>query len=337
MKKFLRSIILFPLSILMGNLEGAATTTEAGAVAATPVAEQGSTQEVTAATTDTTGAVPDAGAAELQGGENAEVTEADATATGGIRQTTFEQRVNELVEKKTAELEQRLTARETAAVAEKPDFINLDFTAVNRHLAGLVARERELQDEIAVDPANADPALLDELFNLQTERETIRKEVRENEQKKADFLEKSKAQQQNEQQREQMNARIAEAAEMIRSDANIPPDVWKKGQDFFEAERAAKPLLDAQYREKVMLQGPIAGLLWAKEYCEKNMGKTQQDLINQKEAAKATLPPGKTATGVVVGSPTLDALKAAATASPTADNLAAYSKAKREAASAQQQ
>lgn len=335
MKKLLRFIVRAPLMFLIGNGGVEATTVEAGAVAVTPVAEQGS-PEVTATTDNTTGAEPDAVAAELQGGENAEAVEADAAATGGIRQTTFEQRVNEVAAKKFAELTAEFNAKQTAAVAEKPDFIDLDFAAVNRHLAGLVARERALQDEIALDPNNVDPAKLEELFSIQADRDATRSQVRENEQKKGEFLNRTQAQQRDAQVVQQIEKRLEDASELVRSDSKVPPEVWKKSREFFDAERAAKPLLDAQYREKVMIQGPIAGVLFAKEYCEKNMGKPQQDLINQKEAAKDTLPPGKTATGMVIGNPTLDALKAKATASPTVENMAALSQAKR-AASAQQQ
>lgn len=325
MKKLLRWIIRAPLMLFIGAEGDAATTTDAGAAAAAPVAEQGGT-EVTTVTTDTTGAVPDAAAAELAGGENTEVTEGDAAATTGIRQTTFEQRVNELAAKKIAELEQRLTARQTAQVAEKPNFIELDMEKVKQHFTDTLEQIEALKLEGRVLEA----------MDLQDGLNTTRQELRDNEQRKADFLQKAEAQHQNAQQMEQINARIVEASEIVRADANIPPEVWKKGEEFFIAERTAKPLIDAKYREMVMIQGPIAALQWAKSYCEEHMGAKAQTLINQKEAAKATLPPGKTATGAVVGNPTLDALKAKASASPTTENLAAYSAAKR-AASAQQQ
>ena len=330
MKKLLRRIVLFPLSILMGNIDGAATSTEAGTAPVTATAEaQG--QVSTTATDNTAGAAPATESAEVQDGQNSETTSTegatDATegSDKGAHQTTLEERVQALAEKRISEVETKLTAKleevTRAKAEEKPNFYEIDMEKVNCHI-------RDTMDQI--EALKLEGNFL-EAMELQDGLGQLRNELRGNEQRKAEWMQRTQAQQQSAAQNAQINQHIEQASALVAKEHNIPAEVWKAGEEFFLKERQSKPLIDAQYREKVLVQGPVAAMLWAKDYVEKNMGAPQQALIDKKEAAKQTLPPGKTSTGEATGSADLAALRTKA-GSGNAEDLAAYMAAKSRAA-----
>lgn len=250
--------------------------------------------------------------------------EEEAAPTGQIKRT-LEERVQEMTDKRVAEVEARLTAKlsEATQAPAKLDFIpDLDMSKVNDYIRDTRDQIEQLQLDGEYNKAEE---LLDELTST-------RQAIKANEQRKAAHMEREGLQHQSQQQVQAINEQIVNASALVAKEHNIPPEVWKAGEDFFLKERQSKPLIDAQYREKVMLQGPVQAMLWAKDYVEKNMGKKESDLIASKEAAKATLPQGKTAAGVVndAGAAQLAALKTAAQSGNPQD-LAAYSRAKREA------
>lgn len=306
--------------LLMGNVtEGAAPAETGGTEPITPTAEPGAETAVVATETDT-GTEPVTTTAEPSG-----VVEGGEPEGGGRQphQKTLDERVAELVAQKEPELEQRLIAKlQETTQAKTLDFIpDIDFGKVNTYIADMLA---------AIDKAQLDGEGWKAL-ELQDELAEVRKNIKLNEEKKAAYMEAQKADTQTAQQREQLNAQIAEASKLVASEFKIPEDVWKKGEQFFEAERRAKPILDAQYREKVIMLGPVSAMLWAKEYVEQNMGKKEAELIQQKEQAKETLPAGKTAVGVVndATAAKLAALRKAAESGNPSD-IAAYSQFKRE-------
>lgn len=295
-------------------------TTDAGAVTPeSPVAEQVSETTITPETTST-GTEPEATTAEPSGTEE-QVTETRTPTES--HQKTLEERVAELTEKRVAEVEQKLTAKlQEVTQAKQLDFIpDLDFEKVNAHIQDV----RGQIEQLRLDGKDWDADLLEDTLAK------TRAEIRANEERKQQYMQQQEQQHVSQQQIAAINEQIASASALVAKEHNIPADVWKKGEEFFIAERQSKPLIDAQYREKVMLQGPVAAMLWAKEYVEKNMGKKEQDLINSKETAKLTLPQGKTAAGAITdaGAEKLAALKTAA-ASGNPSDLAAYSRALRE-------
>lgn len=321
--KWLKRIILFPMAIFMG-VDG--LTSDAGAVSpeSQPAAAESGTVE---ASVDAGAVSPESQPAAVVGepGSNDVNTtgqEGGATTTEGTHKKTLEERVKELAVQQEAEIEARILAKLQPQVqTAKPDFIpDLDPDKVNAYIGQTLDQIEQLR----LEGKHA------EALDLQDDLNATRHAIRENEAKKAAYMKRQEEIKLSEQQITQINERIAEASILVAREHNIPPEVWKAGEDFFIKERQAKPLLDAQYREMVMLQGPVAALLWAKGYVEQNMGKAQQDLIQQKETAKESLPQGKTAVGSIpnVGAE-LAALKAKA-ASGNPEDLAAYSRALRE-------
>lgn len=295
-------------------------TPDAGAVPVTQPAETVSNQGEATSGADTHTATAEGQANQANETETSESAEGatEGTETGRQpHQKTLEERVQELAEKRIAEVETKLTAKleavTQAKAEEKPNFYEIDFDAVNEHFRATMEQIEELKLEGKYfHAAKLDDGLADMVAQL-----------RQNEAKKAQYIQKMNERSHNEQQSAQINQHIAEASVLVAKEHNIPPEVWKAAEDFFIAERRAKPLLDAQYREKVMLQGPVAALLWAKEYVEKNMGKKEQALIDKKETAKTTVAPGKTSTGQVVGNANLAELREKAK-SGNADDLARY-------------
>lgn len=299
-------------------------TTDAGAVTPqSPTAEPVGETTVTPETTST-GTEPEATTAEPSGTDAAPVE--GAKAPSEPHQKTMEQRVQELVSQREVEIEARLTAKlqEATKPPEQLNFIpDLDMAKVNEYIRDALT---------AIEQARLDGDFL-KAADLQDELDTTRREIKGNEARKAEYMRQQESRQLTEQQTEQINQQIQQASALVAKEHNIPPEVWKAGEDFFLNERRTKPLIDAQYRERVMLNGPVSAMLWAKEYVEQNMGKKEEALINQKEAAKELLPAGKTSGGVVPGSTAaadLAALKAQASSGNPSD-MAAYSKAKREA------
>ncbi len=258
-----------------------------------------------------------------------EATETDQTTgqetAGGQKKLTLEERVEQLASAKVAEAEARITAKLTEVTQAKAplDFIpDIDMEKVNSYIRDTLT---------AIEQAQLDGDFVKSL-DLQEELRQTRESIRANETRKSAYMQEQQVNQQTQQQTEALNARIADAGALVAKEYKIPEEVWKKGEEFFAAERQSKPLIDAQYREKVMLQGPVAAMLWAKDYVEQNMGKKEQDLINSKEAAKLTLPAGKTSTGVITDAAAgkLAELRRAAQSGNPSD-IAAYSQARREA------
>ena len=226
-----------------------------------------------------------------------------------------------MTDKRVAEVEARLTA--SLAQPPKLDFIpDLDMGKVNDYIRDTMAEIEQLQLD----------GKFVEALDKQEELTHTRAEVRANEQRKMQYTQQQEANQQTQQQIDAVNQQIASASALVAKEHNIPEEVWKKGEEFFLSERRSKPLIDAQYREKVMLQGPVAAILWAKDYVTENMGKSQQALIDSKEASKLTLPAGKTSGGVPADAKAagLAAARAAA-ASGNPQDIAEYSRALREA------
>lgn len=307
-------------------------STDAGAVPSSPVAGQGGNQDG-----QLSGAVPGASVAGQEGEQavnpNGQEPETGTEGEKGSISKPLTERIPELLDQnkqmaaKLALLESKLSEREQVQAQETPDFIEIDHNRLNSYLAKQVARMRVIEDEISIDPDNADPNLLAELVALQEDRAEIIKGVRENEAKKASFL---KRQQEKEQQtafHQEVQTRINDAVTLIAEHERIPADIVQAGRDFFKVSCMENPILQRQFDEQVMMKGPAAAAMFAFEYIRENMGKKQEQALQQREQAKETLPPGKTTIGEVIGNPQLDALRAKA--GNSTEDLAAYMAAKK--------
>lgn len=322
--RWLKAVYLAPFMVMFANLDGEvveASTTEAG---------------------DVTGAGESAGAPEQSGeaGTGGETTSQEPQGgTEGTAEASTEQgtspdslpaheRIQQLVakdaekERKIAELEGKLTTIEQRTAQTAPDFIELDFDAINAHITSTLDQ---------IDALRLEGKGL-EALQLEDGIRELRDNIRQNEAKKASYIQRMQQGQQQEQMLAALNSRLNEAAAIVRQDANIPPEVWNEGEKFWQAERQAKPLLAAQYREIAMVQGPIAALLFAKDYVMKNMGAAQQATLQKKEEGKAAVPGGKTTSASMVPAVDLKALHAKALKSGDEDDMLEYMVAKREAA-----
>jgi hypothetical protein len=224
--------------------------------------------------------------------EGTETAETGETAANAPDSLPANERIQQLIAKdrdreaKINELQSKLVQIEQRTTQPQVDFVDIDFDKVNAHLQAKMDQIEELK---------LDGRVL-EAMELQDGIAEFRQDIKANEQRKQAFLQQMQQTQQGQQVAAQLNQRIIEASDIVRKDAGITPEVWKEGETFFAAERQKNPLLDAQYREQVMLQGPIAGLLFAKDHVMKNMGQKQAAATQQKNDAKGNIPGGKTAT-----------------------------------------
>lgn len=293
------------------------------------------TTEVTTEAANVSGEVESAGTPDqsVDSGETPTVTETQKGTEETQQEATTaspdslpaNERIQQLIardkdrEAKINALQSKLSHIEQQTQAVKPDFVDIDVDKVNNHIITTLDKIDELRLE--------GRAL--EAMELQDGLNELRTQIRANEQRKQAFFQRQQQTHQTQEMAAQLNQRIAEASEIVRNDAGITPEVWKEGELFFAAERQAKPLLDAQYREIAMLQGPIAGLLFAKEYVMKNMGQKQVEATKQKEAEKNKAATGKTSTGVA-SLPDLGKLKEQAAKTGSEEDFLAYLAAKRQ-------
>lgn len=328
----------------MDDLTAQTTTPDAGAVPSTSVAGQEGNFD-----SQTAGAVPATSVAGQEGGQEAGTPPSQEGAEGAtegeqsiskpanIRIEELATRVkeyeakNQAQESKIQQMEARLAEREQAQAAETPNFINIDYDRLNSHLKQQIARENQIREDIALDPDNASAELLAELFQIQHDREQLIGEVRQNETQRAEYLRRQQENAQNQAYHREVQTRIDNALTLLKEQEKVPEDVFKAGRDFFNNACRGNKFLQQQFDETIMLKGPAAAVLFAWDYVKSNMGKKQEALIQQKEEAKQTLPPGKTTTAEVVGSPELDALRKKAETSGNIEDIAAYSAAKKRA------
>jgi hypothetical protein len=309
-------------------------TTEAGAAPVTTTAEA-SGQVSTTTTDNTTGAEPGTVAAESQGGQEGQPTTQEgaegategstASPDKGAHQKTLEERVQELAEKRITEEAQKLRMEfqqaTQAKAAEKPNFYEIDFDKVNDHIRGTMDQIEELKLE----------GKYLEAMELQDGLTGLRQELKANEQRKGEYLQKTQAQQQNTEYEQAYNKALDDAAAFYFPKKGYTPEVIEEGRKFFIGECQKDALLAAKYREVGHVQGPLAAMEFAESFIKQNMGKKEQELIDKKEAAKTTLPPGKTSTGEVIGNSKLAELREKAN-SGNASDLAAYMAEKNRAA-----
>lgn len=282
------------------------------------------------------GAVPDTTPAEAQGGQENQTTTqegAESPMEGstdkGVRQTTLEERVQELAERRITEEAQKLRAefqQQTQAKAvEAIDFIpDIDFEKVNNHIRGVLDQIEDLKLE----------GKMLEALDLQEGLTALRQDLKANEQRKSEYLQRAQARVQTAQQYQAHQKALDDAAGFYFPRKGYTPEVIEEGRRFFVSSLQKDPLLNARYTEIGYLQGPLAAMEFVEKFLIENMGKKQQEIIQQKEAAKTTLPPGKTSTGEVSGNANLDALREKAK-SGNASDLADYMAEKRKAAATQ--
>jgi hypothetical protein len=197
---------------------------------------------------------------------------------------------------KTRELEERLVRQQEEREAQQPQYANDEqIRDVKRQMALAVNKVAELQEEIRLDPDNASEAAM-ELVDLQNRMNSAYQWMQDQGRKKVEFETSRKMAQENTQRSTMLNQQLNSAAELVRLDRNVTPEVWNKAAGWFMEQREAKPLLEAKYQEIITKQGPVAAVEWAESYVRTNMGLQFQQATQQKEAAKNNIPAGKSGT-----------------------------------------
>lgn len=299
-----------------------ATTTDTGADTQTQYADTAGNQDVAVAGADTP-----VQSAEIEGGEGTEGQEGNQ-ATEGMQphQVPLEQRVQQLVEKRLAEMEAKLQQQQ---VQQPPPFApEQQVMELQSLISNAIMRESELVQNIQYEEnPHTKNELIGELRKLRkwlpSAEEALEKDIHA----RQTWQQKQQADQQNQQRVEHLNAQMMQTADFYRKEMNIPEPVWNAARDFFASERKNNPLLDQRFQQIWMRSGEIAALDFAREHCDKHMGKKQQQVIQQKEELKNLTPQGKTSTGAL-NTVDLDALRSKAQRSGLAEDLAAYSTAK---------
>lgn len=190
------------------------------------------------------------------------------------------------VEEKSEQI-QRLEAKlATIEQTTAPSFPELPYSKINDYVNQTLNQIEELK-------LNGEPL---KALDLQDGLNNLRKEIKDYEQKRNEHLSQSSEVAKQTQAIQQIDQQLVAAAELVRKEDGITQEVWDAGAKFFENARKSNPLVEAQFRETVLMRGPIAGLLWAKEYIQKNMGQQLDAATKKKEAGKGIVPGGKTAT-----------------------------------------
>lgn len=236
---------------------------------------------------DTPESTPAAAESEVDGNANTKGQEPEGGTEGtGQRKLTLEERAAEIAEKRATEIaEQRMAKmeaelREKFAAPDPPDFVNVDMAAIQSHI------EQKLTE---VEALRLDGRVL-EALDIEDEVRELRAAVKENEAKKRAYMERQakKDESANEQKAfaEKVNRALLDAAPIVMKGLGATQEAWDAGEKFFQSARQADPLLDAEYRERVMLEGPVRAIRWAAEYTQKKMAETVGKDRQKKEEGK---------------------------------------------------
>jgi hypothetical protein len=210
-----------------------------------------------------------------QGGTTADAITTDETKK--VEKKPFEDRLQEVIDlnkaqaQRIAELEARFVQK---SEPEKPDFVVIDPTKVDRAVAALKDEADELRAAGKITDA------------VRKEREIyqILDEVDANEARRKAFEDK-KALAPN---IEEFDKKVADAAEFYRAEKKIPADVWAKSADSFLAMCKVDPILGREYAERLQTS-PVAAIAWAHEKLQKAVAGNDAERL-RREKAKGGLP-----------------------------------------------
>lgn len=260
--------------------------------AAAPVSAPTTTVE--AVTPETTPAAAVDGATETQ--TNTPEGAEGATEEKKTHQKTLEERAEEIADRKIQQRIQEAEERRKSEVAATPDYVPVDYDAYDNHIARLIATERQIQDELTVDPEN--PAeLVRALRKIQQQRQSLEASFAENEKKRQAFEEKNKLTQQEQAAFQQKQMEIGKAVSMMSQSLGLASEVVDAGIKYIDATFATNPSLQQKFNSivdhKTMYQGfsgPDAAVEWAFNYAKENMGKDAQADRERRETGKETNP-----------------------------------------------
>lgn len=285
-------------------MKSAAEYTSGSAVnsESTPAAES------TTQTTDTSAVSSESQSSAVESGAEVEANEEETTSQEGTEeagtegkkshQKTLEERAEEIADRK---IQQRLAEQEAkrkAEITDRPDFIEINTTAYDTHIARLIAAERGLQDELALDPDNP-VELVRKIRAIQYERQSLETEFQENEKKREAWEARNQQTQKERESQQLIQQDIQKAVVDIPKARGIAPEVVEAGMKFVFESFQKDPLLEKRFDDIVMhkamyqgFSGPTAAVDWIVTYAQENMGKATQAERYKRENGKLLNPGG---------------------------------------------
>lgn len=265
--------------------EQTTTTTDAGAV--TPESQPAADESGATVETETTEQESAESATEEKKGHN----------------KTLEERAEEIADRKIqqrlAEAEQRRQAENTA----QPDFVPIDYNAYDNYIAKLITAERQIQEELALDPE--DPVILvRQLRRVQQERAKLENSFQQNEQKRQAWEQRNQLSVQQQVIFQQTQAEIDRTVAQIPATRGIDPEALEAGRKYISDAFQKDPTLQRRFDEiithKTMYQGfsgVQAAVDWAIGYAQENMGKAADAARQKRESGKELNPGAAGSTG----------------------------------------
>lgn len=201
-----------------------------------------------------------------------EATEGTEGKKKGINQKSWEERQKEIEDRVYA----RIKAEQAGTAAEKPDWVPINQEAVDEFIA---AKEEEI-DELRL------AGKYSEARKISRELDQLDKDLEENEQKRAAFLDRQKSRKAETDHGEVARQELDHAAELYRSEMKIDKPLWDKMGTWFESEVTSKPLLMAEFNDIYARQGKVAAIRFAHQHTVENMGKAAKQANEKKEQTK---------------------------------------------------
>lgn len=273
----------------------ATTTQESGAdTLDTQAAESGATQEVTENGADTQVAATAEG--QVEGADTTsqegDTTTEEENSDRGNHQLTLEERAAQIADKIVQERLAEAEARRRAEAGERPDFVPIDYTAYDDHVARLVVRERQLMDDLALDPE--DPReVMRQLRAVQSERATLESAFAENERKREAWLHR-----QQEVHRQTEFSRVVQedinrtVAAMAKS-RNISAEMIDAGRRHANEALKADPQLQKRFDDIITHRASYHGFSGVDAAVEMLWDRTTEAMSKQAEAARQKKEHGK--------------------------------------------
>ena len=278
--------------------------TGGGAVSpeSTPAAEPTTTTTDTGA--DSPGTQPAAveGGAEVPAADEGETTSQEGTEEAQpegekkSHQKTLEERAEEIADRK---IQQRLAEAEQRRREEsvsQPDYIPVDQTAYDNHIAKLIISERNLQDELALEPENP-LELVRQIRAIQQERQTLEAQFDANEKKRAAWEARNQQTKEEQARQQRIQTEIDSAIANIPQTHGLTPDVVEAGMRFITDAFAKDVKLEQRFNNivyhKSMYQGfsgVDAAIEWAVSYAQENMSKAAEAATAKRESGKLLNP-----------------------------------------------
>ena len=261
--------------------------------------------ETTTIATGTGADSPESQPAAVEG--DAEVTAAETTSQEGTdearpegekksHQKTLEERAEEIADRKIQQRLAEAEQRRREESASQPDYIPVDQAAYDNHIAHLIISERNLHDELAMEPDNP-TELVRQIRAIQQERQALESQFDANEKRRAAWEARNQQTREEQARQQQIQAEIDSAIKNIPQTHGLTPDVVDAGMRFITDAFAKDAKLEQRFNNivshKSMYQGfsgVDAAIEWAVSYAQDNMGKAAEAEKAKRESGKLMNP-----------------------------------------------